>query len=227
MKVLFLFLLLMTPQLVLAFQVEPMVQKFESTGNLAQAGFRIENTSDKPLALETLAQRRHVTFGDNEALEVAERDFIIMPPQAFIEPGQFQFFRVRYLGSEPINQSISYRIVFKQLPLQYENKESGLELLFNFATLAFVSPNGAQPLLIAGIDEDILSIKNIGNGLADFYGSTINFVNNNSNKILSWEDVGNYSTTNYLIPGQEVQIPIQDDWNIQQLEITSVKVILP
>ncbi|GAL10836.1 P pilus assembly protein chaperone PapD [Vibrio astriarenae] len=135
MKALILIISLLISTFANAFQVEPMVHKLASTGAFAQAEYRVENTGSEPLAVEAIVVARSVELNTEETLTPAERDFIVMPPQATIAPGEFQLFRIRYLGdSSPIKQSTSYRIVFKQLPLQHDAEGSGVDLLFNFST---------------------------------------------------------------------------------------------
>ena len=51
-------------------------------------------------------------------------------------------FRAKYLGQPDLKQTSSYRIVFKQLPLSDKKQSTGVKMMFNFATLVFVNPQG-------------------------------------------------------------------------------------
>ncbi|GAL18069.1 P pilus assembly protein chaperone PapD [Vibrio maritimus] len=185
-----------------------MVQKLSNAGLNAQGEYRVENTGQEPLAVESVVMVRNVKQGTDEELSPAERDFIVMPPQATIEPGAFQLFRVRYLGSEPLSETTSYRIIFKQLPLKHETESSGVDLLFNFSTLVFVSPDGAVGRVETRIENERIVMKNLGNGLVDFNSSTVLIRTASSTKSLPWNEFGVNSPANFLVPGQEITIPI-------------------
>ncbi len=226
MKAVILIITLFLANSALAFQVEPMVQKLLVSGAQAQAEYRVENTSSEPLAVEAISLSRHVKQGTDEELMTADRDFIIMPPQATIAPGSFQLFRIRYLGTEVTDKTASYRIIFKQLPLKSNNEESGVDLLFHFSTLVFVSPTGVQPDVRSTINNDIIQFTNIGDGLADFNGAEITLHSDKEAQTLSWNEFGAYSPANFLVPNQSITIPIQPEW-MKDKTITDISVSMP
>ncbi len=225
MKYLLFFVVLMTSTFVKAFQVEPMVQKLESVGAKSQAVYRVENGGSEPLAVEAVVMARTINDGSEEQLAVAERDFLVMPPQATIPPGQFQSFRVRYLGSQENKQAVSYRIIFKQLPLKSEDEQSGVDLLFNFSTLVFVSPPNAETTLSTEINDKLITIVNRGNGVADLNGALITLTTNSGKVELPWSDFGSQSAVNFLVPNQFTSFPVQSSWANGQ-DITGVKIKL-
>ncbi|WP_164684147.1 molecular chaperone [Vibrio maerlii] len=212
MKYLVSTLLLLWSSLASSFQVEPMFQHLSNVGSRAQAEYRVENTGTEPLAIESAAYSREVISDIDEDLVPADHDFIIMPPQAIIEPGEYQLFRVRYLGSDKLNESISYRVTFKQLPLKNEIDGTGVDLLFNFATLVFVSPENASSKLEASLNDEAISITNLGNGVANLNNSSLTLTSTDDKQILSWNDYSAISPASYLLPSQTIIIPTQEEW---------------
>ena len=195
-----------------AFQIEPMIHSLQTHGANAQAEYRVENTGTEPLAIESEVFARSIISNIDESLEPADRDFIVMPPQAVIPPGEFQLFRARYLGSQELDESTSYRIVFKQLPLQYDADGSGVDLLFNFATLVFVSPTHSSASIQTNVENDDIEVTNIGNGVANLNLSLLTLSSEMDNQTLSWNDFGEVSPASYLLPNQTVRIPRQPEW---------------
>lgn len=195
-----------------AFQVEPMIQQLEPFGSNAQTQYRVENSTAEPLALEVVVMARDVLADSEEILTPAEQDFLVMPPQANISPGNFQSFRVRYLGDAPLQEVRSYRIIFKQLPLKYDNENSGVDLLFNFATLVFVSPPDAIQKLDVSIEPQGITLRNDGHSLINLNGSLAKLASQSQTSNLPWNEFGALSPANFLIPGQSVIIPFNQEW---------------
>ncbi|MGR5267427.1 fimbrial biogenesis chaperone [Vibrio astriarenae] len=190
-----------------AFQVEPMVHNLLSFGNKSQATYRLSNPSSIEAAVEATVYIRKIDAAGNEELTPSNDDFIIMPPIASIPPGSSQLFRVRYLGEPQLHKSLSYRIIFNQLPIQEE--KDGITILYSFGTLVFVSPENVQPELEASIDSNKLTIKNTGNGFADL--STLESVSLqglNQNYSYSWAEIADYAGLNFLISGQSTTIDL-------------------
>ncbi len=212
MKYLVSTLLLFWSSFVFSFQVEPMFQHLSNFGSNAQAEYRVENTGTEPLAIESAAYSREVISDTEENLVPADQDFIIMPPQAIIEPGEYQLFRTRYLGSEKLDESISYRVVFKQLPLKNDADGSGVDLLFNFATLVFVSPENTHVQLHTAVDGTSISITNTGNGVANLNNSNMTIIGSDDQQLLPWNDYSSISPASYLLPNQTIVIQAPDEW---------------
>ncbi|MCA0936341.1 fimbria/pilus periplasmic chaperone [Vibrio alginolyticus] len=225
MKTLLFFVILMLSTVTNAFQVEPMVQKLEAIGVKSQTEYRVENASEETLAVEAVVMARTIANGSEEQLVAADRDFLVMPPQATIQPGQFQSFRVRYLGSQENKQAVSYRIIFKQLPLKTEKEQSGVDLLFNFSTLVFVSPPNSKPKLSTEINDNLITIVNRGNGVADLNGALITLITNSGKIELPWSDFGSQSAVNFLVPNQVTSFPVQSSW-VNGKVITGINVKL-
>ena len=75
-----------------AYELTPMSIELEEAGRNSTGTFRIHNTNDAPLTIELSAVRRLLENGYYNTTEAADDDFLLMPPQAYIEPGQFQVF---------------------------------------------------------------------------------------------------------------------------------------
>ncbi|MGR5541432.1 hypothetical protein ACPV5V_23055, partial [Vibrio campbellii] len=106
-----------------------------------------------------------------------------------------------------LHQSVSYRIIFDQLPIQ--EQKDGITILYSFGTLVFVSPKNVQPELQASIDSDKLTIRNTGNGFADL--STLDSVSLqglNQSYSYSWSEIADYAELNFLVSGQSTTIDL-------------------
>lgn len=136
------------PQEALAWRVSPMVYDLEPTGQNSSKTLRVENQDEKPLPVELYAESRVILPDGKETRAPADDDFLIFPPQAIIEPGKSQAFRVQYIGSPDIKASKTYVVTVSQLPVDVSKiKGSGVQFVFKFGTSANVVPPGAQPVL--------------------------------------------------------------------------------
>ncbi|BDM65245.1 hypothetical protein NFHSH190041_26970 [Shewanella sp. NFH-SH190041] len=143
LSILFLLLLVIVPS-ARAFQIQPMVQQMEALGKESNTSYRLENTGRSDVTVEVSAFRRFLDVKGKEHLQPADDDFLILPPQAVVAPGQFQVFRVKYMGQEDTSKSISYRVDFRQLPVVSELEDTGVKMLFNFSTLVFINPHDGK-----------------------------------------------------------------------------------
>ena len=72
-------------------------------------------------------------------------DLLVFPPQAMIQPGQTQTFRVQYVGDPDLAQSKHYYVTVAQLPVKLPEGQSAIQILYNFQVLVSVAPLGAKP----------------------------------------------------------------------------------
>ena len=196
---------------VLAFQVEPMMQFFDVSGRGAQQIYKVENENDVDLAVEVVSYRIERDDKGAEVLVEDEGDFLILPPQARLAPGSYQSFRVRYIGSEPITSTTPYRIIFKQLSLEEESKESKIELLFDFSTLAFVSPPNSRAIpQVAVKDGKSIFIENLGQRVLDLNNWSLELVDSNGDeKLLIWEDLQEVTSSRFVMPQTSGEINLE------------------
>lgn len=130
-----------------AMRVTPMVYTLEPSGPRSSQTVTVDNTTGRPLAIETSVVRRTIAEDGTETREPADDDFLVFPPQAVIEPNQSQALRVRYIGDPQLTSSVSYIVFVKQVPVSFEKdfQGAGVSFAFNFGTAADVIPVGAAP----------------------------------------------------------------------------------
>lgn len=195
----------------LAFEVEPMVVQMSDKGRLATANYTVKNDSKFRLPVEVHVFRRTFNEYGEEVLTLAEDDFLVLPPIGNIKADSFQTFKVKYVPAQRSNETISYRIVFEQLPIKNLDEGSGVKVLFKFGTLVFVSPAGVEPRIEASITHDKVVIGNSGTGVATMTGTKFEIVDSSSKtQVVSWKDLAELAGAGYLMPGQKVQVPIQE-----------------
>ncbi|OHU88467.1 MULTISPECIES: molecular chaperone [Pseudoalteromonas] len=209
-KLLLLLLCLSAPAM--AYQVQPMIVDLASHGKKSLVTYRLQNPSDSPLPIEIEVYKR--TFDENhkEVLVRAEEDFIVLPPQIEVPAKGHQVFRAKYLGSTELKQTHSYRIVFKQLPLPGDDEKSGVKMVFNFATLVFVSPEGiaAKPnssVSCEKITDCKLTINNDGERVLDLSGFEYHF--HQGDTVISWPQFQGVTSGRFIMPGHSMVIDLQ------------------
>ena len=203
-----------------AYQVQPMIVEMQSAGKNSLVTYRLQNPADSPLPVEVEVFRR--TFDENlqEVLVPAEKDFVVLPPQIEVPAKGYQVFRAKYLGKPDLTQTESYRIVFKQLPLEDEKEQvqSGVRMMFNFATLVFVTPEGvsytAQSKLdCPSVDNCKLTIANKGKKVLDlahfdFAFSFKGAQSNTETKKLSWTQFQPITKGRFIMPNHFVELDL-------------------
>jgi fimbrial chaperone protein len=138
---------------VYAMTVQPVVIDLTTSGRGMSQVLTVENTFDRPLPVETRAEELALTADGVAATGRDPGDLAIFPPQALIQPGQRQTFRVQYVGDPALAKSKHYYVTVAQLPVRLGEGESNIQLLYNFQVLVSVSPDGAKPALaIAGAE---------------------------------------------------------------------------
>lgn len=151
---------LLQPVAAAAMTVQPVVLNLSPGGrNMAQV-VTVTNSFTYPLAVELRVEDLTV---DQDGVRGAGRDsgdLLVFPPQAMIQPGQTQSFRVQYVGDPQLARSKHYYVTVAQLPVQMQQGQSAVQVLYNFQVLVSVSPQGAKPQ----IKVDSAQIEDGGNG---------------------------------------------------------------
>ncbi|MFA0065644.1 molecular chaperone [Vibrio breoganii] len=204
-KFLFSLLLLLTSsELALAYQVTPMYLEMEYVGRKAQASYQVTNNSSQPVMIEVLVRKVKIESDSNlESSENAEQDFLILPPQAVVEPNSVRRFRVRYLGDGEISATQTYRVLFEQIQTSDGTEDdTQVKFLFNFSTIAFVSPtpDKCTRTINAKVEESELVLRNEGNCVLNIGQATLFFSQNGSTTEKSWSELSFENSSNYLIP---------------------------
>ncbi|MCC5855106.1 MAG: fimbria/pilus periplasmic chaperone [Idiomarina sp.] len=215
-----------------AYQVQPLVIFLSESGSLASGTFRLTNTNTTPLTIEVSVLRREIDENGQQINVPADDDFLVMPPQTFVEPGEFQVFRVQYLGDADLSQTVGYRLLFQQLPVDLEPVEgSGVRFLMNVSALMFVSPPSAVAEPVARVSysaiadqgiyrsEDAMDLDNTqgvvvltnnGTGVQDLQSVELTLITeSNEQKVLRWEDFAGAVSARFLLPGFESRLALE------------------
>lgn len=131
----------------LAQSVKPLVVDLATTGRGMSQVISVENTSAAALPVELTVQELIIDAGETNLTGIDPGEVIVFPPQATIEPGQTQSFRLQYVGDPALAQSKHYYVTVAQVPVNTRAGASGVQVVFNFQVLVSVGPRGAKPAL--------------------------------------------------------------------------------
>lgn len=195
-----------------AYQVQPMVAELQTVGNRSSITYRVINPSETSLPIEVEVYKRSFDAEQKEILTLEEEDFIVLPPQIEVPANGYQVFRAQYIGDGELDSTQSYRIIFKQLPLESEGTESQVNMIFNFATLVFVSPPDSKGELKQEVkceteDACALNIVNTGNQVVNLVQSALH-INGEMNK--DWQWVQAQIPVTFLMPDHTLHIPLAE-----------------
>ncbi|MCS6622538.1 fimbria/pilus periplasmic chaperone [Roseibacterium beibuensis] len=136
-----------------AMSVQPVVIDMTTSGRGMSATMTVENSFTTPLPVELTVQE--LSFDENGVTPtgVDPGDLLIFPPQAIIEPGRTQSFRVQWVGDPEIARSKHYYITVAQLPVELPEGQSGIQILYNFQTVVSVAaPGGRAELSVVSVE---------------------------------------------------------------------------
>lgn len=132
-------------QVAQAMTVQPVVIDMQTAGRQMSTVITVENTFATPLPVELSVQELELTPDGVKQTGVDPGDLMIFPPQALIEPGQTQTFRLQYVGDPALAKSKHYYITVAQLPVKLPEGQSAIQILYNFQVLVSVAPAGVKP----------------------------------------------------------------------------------
>jgi fimbrial chaperone protein len=132
---------------VYAMTVAPVVIDLTTSGRGMSQVITVENAFEKPLPVELRIETLELTADGVKPTGHDSGELAVFPPQAMIQPGQRQNFRVQYVGDPALARSKHYFITVAQLPVQTNDTQSNIQLLYNFQVLVSVSPDGVKPAL--------------------------------------------------------------------------------
>ena len=206
-------LLLMLAASARAYQVQPMIVEMDAQGKKTLATYRLQNPGAEPLPVEVAVFKRTFDDEQKEVLVPAEDDFLVLPPQIEVPANGYQVFRAKYLGKPNLAQTESYRIVFKQLPLADTKDKSGVKMMFNFATLVFVHPQGvnAKPtseLDCKTIEACTLTIGNTGTRVLDLSHYDYRF--DGEQRTFDWSRFQAITPGRFIMPGHKMTLILKD-----------------
>jgi P pilus assembly chaperone PapD len=128
-----------------AMTVQPVVIDLATAGRAMSEVIIVENTFDRPLAVELTMQSLELTEDGVHATGQDTQELAVFPPQAVIQPGERQNFRVQYVGDPVLAKSKHFYVTVSQLPVQTDEGGANIQLLYNFQVLVSVAPGDAQP----------------------------------------------------------------------------------
>lgn len=139
--------LIFPQQLAVAMTVQPVILNLTLSGSGMAQLITVENTFATPLPVELRVQS--LDFDQNGIKETGKDsgDLLIFPPQAMIQPGQTQSFRVQYVGDPDLKTSKHYYVTVAQLPVKLPAGQSAIQILYNFQVLVSIAPHGVKPAI--------------------------------------------------------------------------------
>ena len=215
---------LLLSSILFAYEVSPIYLELDDIGRNSQGLYKVTNVEKEPILLEVNVYQTDFSTGE-EILTPSEDEFLILPPQAKIDGQKSQTFRVRYMPTGPIKQTVTYRIVFTQIELENqieEGDDSSISMLLEFATLVFVSPTSSKSIPTTTLQNRQVTIRNDGMRVLNMNGMEFNFSGDKINKTVDWE-VLSKKTSAYLMPGTAVKYALPSE--LGQPKKVSVKTI--
>ena len=153
----------------LAIGVSPLVVEANEANSGTDSRFVADNADATPVPVEVVVSRIKLGLnGEITEIPGGADDLLILPPQALLQPGQSQAFRVQYVGPA-MTESQSYFVSVNQVPV--DTGETGVQLVYNFRVLVNVAPLQGAPDLsfvqtevtnVGGKSRPALTVRNAG-----------------------------------------------------------------
>jgi fimbrial chaperone protein len=124
--------------------VQPVVIDLTALGSGMSRVVTVENTFATRLPVELRVEELAFENGQLVNTHKDPGDLLVFPPQALIEPGQTQSFRIQYVGDPDLAQSKHYYVTVAQLPVKLDEGQSAIQILYNFQVLVSVTPANAR-----------------------------------------------------------------------------------
>jgi fimbrial chaperone protein len=136
---------LAAPANVSAMTVQPVVLDLKTSGRGVSATVTVQNSFTTPLPVELTVQA--LDFDENGVVQTGKDpgDLLVFPPQALIQPGQTQAFRIQWVGDPTLEKSHHYYVTVAQLPVQLPEGQSAIQILYNFQVLVNVAATTGGP----------------------------------------------------------------------------------
>ncbi|HEY8591645.1 MAG TPA: fimbria/pilus periplasmic chaperone [Sphingomicrobium sp.] len=139
--------LMLAPTPATAMTVQPVVLNLTTGGRGMTQTITVTNTFSYPLSVELRIEELSVDANGVRGTGKTSGDLLVFPPQATIQPGQTQSFRVQYVGGGNLTRSKHYYVTVAQLPVQLQQGQSAVQVLYNFQVLVSVAPDGVKPAI--------------------------------------------------------------------------------
>jgi fimbrial chaperone protein len=187
------------------------------------------NDGAKPLPIEIMVSRIELSENGDTSSKPAGDEFLIFPPQALVAAGATQSFRIQWVGDPQLKQSQSYIFSVNQVPVKMPAGQSGVQVVFNFATIVNVAPASGQAainLVGTGVGKDekgkprpALTVKNPGNIHAKLTDATIKLSGGSWSQTLRPEQLRQSMGVGLVQPGKTRRflLPVDLPPNIGQV----------
>jgi P pilus assembly chaperone PapD len=177
-------LVVFTVSTAMAMSVSPLSLDMTTSGKNSHGQLTVINNGAKPLPVEIVVSKLDLgKKGEMITKPGGSEEFLIFPPQAIVKPGGTQVFRLQWVGDPTIPTARSYVFSVNQVPVKMPKGKSGVQVVFNFATVVNVAPlNGSADIVLigTGVGKDdkgkrhpALTVKNPGNLHAKFTDATV------------------------------------------------------
>jgi fimbrial chaperone protein len=212
----------------LAMSVNPIVLDIVIGGNKSRT-ISVVNDGARILPVEIAVSRIEVSENGETTAKPAGNDFLILPPQALVPAGATQSFRIQWVGDPQLKQSQSYIFSVNQVPVKMPAGQSGVQVVFNFATIVNVAPasgKSAIDFVSAGIGKDdkgkprpTLTVKNPGNIHAKLTDATIRLSGGSWSQTLRPEQLRQVMGVGLIQPGKtrKFVLPVDLPPNVGQV----------
>jgi fimbrial chaperone protein len=118
-----------------------MSQSIDPNAKIKQGQLLLDNSTDKPMAIEIRAALRvQKPDGTEEMPDTSE--LMVYPPQLIVPAKEKRTVRIQWTGQAPSGEK-AFRIIAEQLPLEVEEqktKKTGIKMLLKYIAAFYVTP---------------------------------------------------------------------------------------
>jgi fimbrial chaperone protein len=152
---------------------------FSPSGKAAKQSCMIINTNTRLLPLEIYVAKRTYNEAGEELLEEVDDDFLIIPQQLVLTPGEEKIISVVWNGPSELKNELAYRLIGEEFPLPDDDSDDGgqasqtkkvaISILIKNMRAMYVAPAGASPkiqLADVNIKKETISFSIENNGSA-------------------------------------------------------------
>ena len=132
------------PSICAAMNVRPVILDLSNGGRSMSTVVSVENPSDRGVPVELTVHEAEPTPEGLVPTTTPSDDLLVFPPQALIEPGKTQAFRVQFVGDPDMTKSKHYFVTVAQLPVQLPGGSNAIQILYNFQVAVSVGVSGER-----------------------------------------------------------------------------------
>jgi len=200
-----------------AYEVQPMIQRVDLSGNNGYSSIQIRNTSDTALPVAISTYRLELEDGSPHPGPAADNELLAFPPSVLIPPLSTQAVRIQWLPETIADVDTSYIVLIEELP-NLETRE-GVQMLLAFNAIIHVHIPGTKPALTVTestirFDETapVLAVELHNTGDGNAYGHTIDLQLEweSGTRTVTAEELSGYASDLFLPPGyrRTIDIPV-------------------